>query len=97
MAQIRLSFDDRFREMMLNCTKLVTTRPVKQGEPGDVFEAFDREFEIARVLERKLYHCALNYEIEGFGFYSSFADFWRQVYGWWEPERIVYQHWFVPL
>lgn len=96
MARISLSFDERFRETMLNSTKLVTTRPEKKGEAGDIFEAFGKEFVLARVVEKELVDCVLDYEIEGFGFMSSFVRFWQDTYGWWEAERPVYQHWFLP-
>jgi len=96
MAEVEISFDERFRDALLDGSKICTVRRFKKGDEGDHFHTFGRIFFLTNVNEADLGEILLYYEHMGFGSPTDALVFWKDLTGRWEPDRRVWFHWFVP-
>lgn len=96
MGEVEIDFDDRFRGPLLDGSKICTTRQFKKGEVGDHFEAFGKVFFLTNVYEAPLVEVLINYEHMGFDGPADALVFWKKRLGDWDPDLLVWFHWFVP-
>jgi hypothetical protein len=80
MPQVHIPFMEKFREPMLNGTKILTTRTKKYGQPGDWFNAFGKTFVLIRVEQWPLAYAATNWKLEGCDSYEDFVTVWKKIH-----------------
>lgn len=93
--EIKIPFNDRFRDAMLSGRKTVTSRTRWYGKVGDTFEVFGRKFII-----RERFNCRLDDVItdylseEGFASPGDFIEFWQKLHPrrGYNPDQIVCVH-----
>lgn len=95
MSRIDIPFNGKFREVMLNGTKTMTSRNKKYGDPGDTFERFEAVFVIKRIQQKNLGDIAANFFIEeGCESPADFMDIWKKLHPrrGWDPDQMVWTH-----
>lgn len=78
--KVKIPFQPRFKEPMLNGTKTWTSRTRRYGKAGDTFEAFDHEFRIDKVERRTLEDVADHWRKEGCDYREDFVNLWWQLH-----------------
>ena len=95
MARTTIPFNGRFKDVMLNGQKIMTSRTKRYGEVGDKFEAFGSIFVITDQHKNNLGDIALNFFIEeGCSSSADFMDVWKNLHPkkGWDPEQLVWVH-----
>jgi len=81
MSRLNLKFNGRFREPMLDGTKPCTLRRGVKAQVGDVFPAWEREWQVTRVDAATPAFVAKHYfREEGFETPADFLSFWRKIH-----------------
>lgn len=78
--RVRIPFKARFREPMLNGTKIYTVRTKRMGEPSDTFVAFGATFWILHVSEAQLFEVAALWQEEGCMSKEDFIAVWKEIH-----------------
>lgn len=93
--RIKIPFKEQFRDAMLSGKKICTTRTKRYGEVGDIFEAFDAEFELVGVCPTiALWVGNFLYKEEGFEVAWDFHKIWRKLHPRLDKSAVVYVHFF---
>jgi hypothetical protein len=95
MNRIEIPFKSRFKNVMLNETKIMTSRNRRYGEPGDEFDAFGATFKMKDIKQEKLEKVALYFFFEeGCESPADFIDIWKKLHPkkGWDPEQLVWVH-----
>lgn len=93
-----IKFNHRFIPAVFDGAKTLTTRSKNYGLPGTVLEVQDERgtpagfsIRILRVWKRTLGYVAKRlYVQEGFARQADFIDFWKEIYGAFDPDMFVY-------
>jgi hypothetical protein len=78
--QIHIPFKERFREPMLNGTKIMTSRTKRYGREGDYFNAFGRTFALTCVQAMPFSFIVNNWRIEGCSSKEDFLAVWKEIH-----------------
>ena len=78
--KVKIPFLKRFREPMLNGTKIMTSRTKIYGVKGDTFEAFDATFEIDDERLMQLWEICNHYQDEGCSSMEEFVALWKKLH-----------------
>ncbi len=95
--EVKIPFQEDFRERMLEGLKTCTSRTKKYGNPGDFFQIFGTTFQIIDVKQHYLGFVAkFLYVDEGFQRSSDFEQIWQKLHPikGWQPAQIVFTHYF---
>ena len=80
MSLVSIPFKPYFKEPLLAGVKVCTARTKVVGTPGDTFEVFGAQFEIASVKEVRLYEVVSLWREEGCASEEHFKDVWRGIH-----------------
>ena len=92
---VSIPFKVRFREPLLNGTKVYTSRTKRMGKVGDTFQAFGATFEILSVEDVALHEVARLWKEEGCASEEEFKQVWREIHprvGYNEYNRVFLHH-----
>jgi hypothetical protein len=79
--KVKMPFLQRFKEPLLNGTKIWTSRSKIMGKPGDTFDAFGAEFLITSVSTCiPLHEVAEHWIEEGCSSFDDFVRVWEQIH-----------------
>lgn len=79
--KIKIPFLERFKEPMLNGTKIMTTRSKRYGWKGDVFDAFGATFQIEEIYIAALsWITKYRWREEGCSSEQDFMDVWKSIH-----------------
>ena len=78
--EIKLEFDERFRETLLSSSKTTTARRHRHGRKGDTFRAFGVEFCLIRVYPISLKKVIALWPLEGFESGRQFEQYLNGKY-----------------
>ena len=91
--EIKLEFDERFREPILNGDKVITARRKPHAYYGDTFKAFGATFRIIAVLSMPYKYACILWRCEGF---DSIEECQEYMEGHFPDKRTnLYLHMFV--
>lgn len=100
MTEVKIPFLPRFKEVMLNGKKTMTSRTRKYGEIGDTFKAFEATFQLTNVEKLALFYVANNYyREEGLQSKEEFIEGWEQIHPrkGYDSNQIVWVHVFKKM
>lgn len=80
MVKVKIPFQERFKQPMLNGTKTWTSRTKRYGAPGDTFEAFGCEFEILKVERLILQDIIEHWKEEGCNSREDFLQVLKKLH-----------------
>ncbi len=92
-----ISFNNRFRQPMINGAKTCTSRPRQMANVGDCFQTFGEYFIITEVNQMTLDFAANGlWKEEGTKSPEDFISIWKVIHPFrgFDPNWIVYVHWF---
>lgn len=95
MSEVNIPFLPRFREWLLNGTKVYTSRSKIMGEVGDTFTAFGQRFELLSVKDVSLYEVSLLWKEEGCLDREDFINVWNHIHprkGYSDTQRTYLHH-----
>jgi hypothetical protein len=96
--QVRVPFQQRWQQALLEGGKVCTSRTKRLGGPGDTFEAFGADFELRTVERLTLRDIRDNLHLqEGCETADEFQRLWTDLHPrkGFVPDQLVYVHWFV--
>lgn len=92
--KVEIPFKRRFKQVLLDGTKIWTSRTKRYGKRGDTFEIFGAEFLIECVEPRSLGNIAEHWKEEGCESKGDFIEVWRKIHRCrgYVPTQRVYVH-----
>jgi hypothetical protein len=99
MAIVAIPFQDKFEPLILNGSKICTSRTKRYGQVGDIFRVGGKWFSLMLIEELALQFIADKlYKAEGLGSPADFISVWRSLphYKGFQPEQKVFVHFFTP-
>ena len=94
---VKIPFQERWRDAMLENRKVCTGRSRRYGKPGDIFQAFGVDFELLTIARMPLKDVSADlFKQEGCGSPGEFERIWAELHPrkGFVPGQIVYIHWF---
>lgn len=95
--KIYIPFNSWSKTRILNNTKKATTRYKKYGNPGDVFEVNDTQYELDLVIRVPLWFVVEElYRSEGAASQEELKEVWKSIHpkkGYRPFDLVWYHHW----
>ncbi len=98
MAEVELKFLPKYKPLMLDGRKWLTTRREPHGKTGDTFDAFGTSFRLTGInVYRLAYVRAALWRGSGCESPYDFHQTWKGIYGNFDPDLTVYTHHFARI
>ena len=79
--RVKIPFQERWRDAMLDNRKVCTSRNRRYGKPGDIFQAFGTDFELLTIAEMSLKEVSDNlFQQEGCSSPGEFERLWAELH-----------------